>query len=182
MMPKPHAFETELAVIHNRSGNSVAIDCGCGVGSDIKYLAENGYKVVGFDVNDDAVSICRKRFENNSDIQITVSSFEGFDPIQCGILIAHNSLYFAEPELFSATWAKFTNSLEKGGVLSVNLMGKKDTWVSSFRMPVSSFTKAEIESLFEGFEVVKFSERDEDGAATVGDKHWHTYSVIAIKH
>jgi len=34
----------------NNSGNKVAIDCGCGSGSDIEYLSNQHYQVYGFDI------------------------------------------------------------------------------------------------------------------------------------
>lgn len=46
----PHSKRTEFAVRLNNSGNKVAIDCGCGSGSDIEYLSNQHYQVYGFDI------------------------------------------------------------------------------------------------------------------------------------
>ncbi|TOG28442.1 SAM-dependent methyltransferase, partial [Vibrio parahaemolyticus] len=48
---RPHSIRTERAVNLDASSIKVAIDCGCGTGSDIKYLTSQGYKVFGFDIN-----------------------------------------------------------------------------------------------------------------------------------
>ncbi|CAH1576823.1 hypothetical protein THOE12_50204 [Vibrio rotiferianus] len=39
-----------------------------------------------------------------------------------------------------------------------------------------------MEALFEDYEIVHFYERDEDGSTAVGStKHWHMFSITAIK-
>ncbi|MFC3853203.1 methyltransferase domain-containing protein [Salinispirillum marinum] len=63
---RKHAPKTELALKLNTTGLHVAVDCGCGTGSDIAYMAEQGYLVQGFDMNPDAVAICHERNEQGS--------------------------------------------------------------------------------------------------------------------
>ena len=46
----------------------IAIDCGCGAGADIEYLLAKGFKVYGFDIEDESISRCRKRFNNNKGV------------------------------------------------------------------------------------------------------------------
>jgi hypothetical protein len=42
-------------------------------------------------------------------------------------------------------------------------------------------TRAEVDALFDGFDIVRFEEQDEDGQAVSGPKHWHVFHVIAAK-
>ena len=44
---RKHLPRTEVAVRLNQSGLHVAVDCGCGTGSDIEFLAQNNYRVYG---------------------------------------------------------------------------------------------------------------------------------------
>lgn len=67
---RPHLQRTELAVKLNQSRTRVAVDCGCGTGSDIQYLAQQGYQVHGFDVNSDATELCQARFVENALVEI----------------------------------------------------------------------------------------------------------------
>ncbi|TOB47440.1 class I SAM-dependent methyltransferase, partial [Vibrio parahaemolyticus] len=76
---RPHSTRTERAVNLDASSIKVAIDCGCGTGSDIKYLISHGYKVFGFDINPDSVAICRDRFGGESSVNVAQSSFCEFD-------------------------------------------------------------------------------------------------------
>ena len=42
-LDKPHLKRTEFAMKLNESGLNVAIDCGCGTGSDISFLEQQGH-------------------------------------------------------------------------------------------------------------------------------------------
>lgn len=72
---RPHSTRTERAVNIDASSIKVAIDCGCGTGSDIKYLTSQGYKIFGFDINPDSIAICRDRFGDESSVNVVQSSF-----------------------------------------------------------------------------------------------------------
>ncbi len=75
-LSRPHSKRTEFAVRLNESNLKVATDCGCGTGSDIQYLEQQGFRVHGFDINPDSVAICRDRFGSKSLVDISESSFE----------------------------------------------------------------------------------------------------------
>ncbi len=110
-LQRRHLPRTGFVAKLNESRSRVAIDCGCGTGSDIQYLSELGYQVHGFDINPDAITICRERFENHVLVEISEASFEGFDYPKCGVVIANNSLFFADPELFFLTWQRISDCL-----------------------------------------------------------------------
>ncbi|WP_325892989.1 class I SAM-dependent methyltransferase [Grimontia sp. NTOU-MAR1] len=181
-LTRPHAMRTELAIQLNESGLNVAVDCGCGTGSDVEYLSKQDYKVFGFDVNQDSVTICRDRFGSLAQVNIEQASFETFNYPETGVIVANSSLFFADPLQFSKTWAKIESSIAIGGVFAGDFMGFKDSWAQGFRIPTTALTEQKVRDLFTNFEIVKFSERDELGKTTIGvEKHWHTYGVVAIK-
>ncbi len=181
-LSRQHSKRTELAVKLNESNTKVAIDCGCGTGSDIEYLEQHCYRVHGFDSNPDSIAICRDRFGSKSLVEITESSFEFFDYPKAGVVIANSSLFFADPARFDATWNEIKSSIEVGGVFAGDFMGVKDSWASSYRNPTTQLSGLKVRAMFSGYEIVKFSERDETAKTSLGKmKHWHTYSVVAIK-
>ncbi|EPP27932.1 class I SAM-dependent methyltransferase [Vibrio fluvialis] len=179
---RPHLRRTELAVKLNQSRTRVAVDCGCGTGSDIQYLAQQGYQVHGFDVNADAAALCKARFAENVLVEIEQAAFESFDYPKAGIVIANSSLFFANPDQFQETWHKIEACLEAGGVFAGDFMGEKDSWANNYRSPTTPLTESHVTSLFTHFDVVRFFERDESAKTALGRmKHWHTYSVVAVK-
>ena len=178
----PHLKRTEFAVKLNRSSTRVAIDCGCGTGSDMDYLHQQAYQVYGFDTNPDAVEICRQRFENCLLVEVSQDTFENYDYPRCGILMANSSLYFANPEEFSQTWQKIVAALDVGGVFVGDFMGSKDSWAAGHHCPTTPLSEAQVKALFTDFDIIRFVERDEPGVTALGNnKHWHTFSVVAVK-
>jgi SAM-dependent methyltransferase len=181
-LSRPQAKRTELAVQLNQSNLKIATDCGCGSGSDINYLERQGYQVYGFDINPDSISICRERFRSKSLVEISESSFESFDYPKSGVVIANSSLFFAEPNQFEATWSRIKSSIETGGVFAGDFMGFKDSWANNYRNHTTPLSEREVNTLFSDFEIIQLYERDEDAKTSLGRmKHWHTYSVIAVK-
>lgn len=179
---RQHSPRTELAAKLNESSFKIAIDCGCGTGSDIYYLGQLGYQIHGFDINPDSISICHDRFSHDPLVDISEASFENFDYPTCGLIVANSSLYFAEPRQFKNTWHSLTSSLVNGGVFAGDFMGKNDSWAANYRSPTTPLTKLQVLELFDGFEIIRFNERDELGKTALGKmKHWHTFSLVAVK-
>ncbi len=181
-LSRPHSKRTEFAVRLNESNLKVATDCGCGTGSDIEYLDQQGYQVYGFDINPDSVAICRDRFGSKPLVDISESLFESFDYPKSGVVIANSSLFFADPNQFGSTWSNIRSSIEIGGVFAGDFMGFKDSWANNYRSSTTLLSESEVKALFSGFEIVRFFGRDETAKTSLGRmKHWHTYSVVAVK-
>ncbi|WP_417583723.1 class I SAM-dependent methyltransferase [Nitrincola sp.] len=177
-----HSARTEQAVELNSSGFKSAIDCGCGSGSDIDYLSQQGYRVQGFDNNPEAIEICCERFGGNVMVDIACCSFEDYDYPDCGLVLAHSSLFFSDAERFSETWNKMISALQPGGVFSGDFMGIKDDWALNPQRQINAMTEQQVRGLFEPFDLVHFNERDEPGKTALGyPKHWHIFSVLAVK-
>ena len=181
-LERKHHPRTDQAISLDKTDLKRAVDCGCGTGADISYLADLGYQVVGFDQSNDAFDICQKRFEDKASVEVTQASFENFQFPESSLILANASLFFAKPERFDEIWTSLEGSLVSGGVFAGDFMGVKDDWAISHTIPITSLTKAKVMALFEGFDLIAFHERDELGQTQIGkSKHWHTYSVIAIK-
>ncbi|EAQ64383.1 SAM-dependent methyltransferase [Marinomonas sp. MED121] len=181
-LERKHHPRTEKAISIDNTALKRAVDCGCGAGADMVFLAEKGYQVFGFDQSNDAFDICHKRFEDISAVEVTQASFENFQFPESSLILANASLFFAKPESFDEIWTNLEGSLVSGGVFAGDFMGIKDDWAISHTIPITSLTKASVMALFEGFDLIAFHERDELGQTQIGkSKHWHTYSVIAKK-
>jgi len=48
--------------------SKIAIDCGCGAGSDLEQLAALGFTVYGYDFENESITRCKERFKNNSNV------------------------------------------------------------------------------------------------------------------
>ncbi|MES9912721.1 MAG: hypothetical protein ABW126_10045, partial [Candidatus Sedimenticola sp. 4PFRAG1] len=58
----------------------------------------------------------------------------------------------------------------------------KDSWAKNYCSPTTPLSESEVKALFAGFEIVRFFERDETAKTSLGRmKHWHTYSVVAMR-
>lgn len=184
MAKSPHHPMIEYAIAHHYGSTQVAIDCGCGTGRNLHYLHNLGYQVYGFDINFDAIELCRQDLKSDTLnlVQLSVCSFEQYNYPLAGIIVANNSLFFAEPNQFTQTWQNMTAALEIGGIFVGDFMGMKDDWLLKSQHTISAFSREQVEALFINFEIIKFSERDERGQTALGkQKHWHTFSVIARK-
>ena len=179
---RKNAPKTELALKLNTTGLHVAVDCGCGTGSEIAYMAEQGYRVHGFDMNPDAVAICHERFGDNSLVDVSEASFENFEYPEAGVIIANSSLFFAEPTCFLRTWHAIASSLCVGGVFAGDFMGTEDDWASGYRRETTPLAEAQVRELFSNFDIIRFHERNEQGSTALGRmKRWHTYTVVAVR-
>jgi SAM-dependent methyltransferase len=181
-LARPHSNTTAIALNANQSSRLVAIDCGCGAGSDIQYLLDHGYQVHGFDLNPDAIAMCKQRFVDQPNVTLTESSFEAFDYPNADVIVAHSSLYFADPDCFATTWRRLTRSLDVGGVFAGDFMGQNDDWASNHHTTTMPLTTSAVKALFQGFDVISFDEREQNAKTSLGKmKHWHTYRVVAMK-
>ncbi|KEQ17302.1 class I SAM-dependent methyltransferase [Endozoicomonas numazuensis] len=179
----PHKQRTEAAVAQNQSGSLVALDCGCGTGSDTAYLLSQSYSVVAFDINQESVEFCSKRFADESAVTIHCTDFESFTYPDAGLVVANASLFFAHPESFPIIWQKIRAAIPIGGVFCGDFLGPEDEWLEDKRHILTPLSEQEVKALFDGFEILEFSERNRRGPTARGpEKHWHTFSVIARKN
>ena len=56
-------------------GERIAIDCGCGAGSDIAFLRSKGFTVYGFDVEEESIKRCAKRYGSDDKVFLSCSDF-----------------------------------------------------------------------------------------------------------
>jgi len=108
----------------------IAIDCGCGAGADIKYLLARGYQVYGFDIEDESISRCKKRF-NNKDVILSKAGFSSYKYPRASLVVADASLFFCPKTEFDYVWSNIYECLYPNGIFCGSFLGPEDTMTGS---------------------------------------------------
>jgi len=166
----------------------IAIDCGCGAGSDIEYLAKLGFTVYGYDVEEESITRCKARFKNNTNVVLSCDSFSTFNYPKASLVVADASLFFCPENEFDFVWHEIYECLFVGGIFCGSFLGPYDTMASasnskeSFWPDSLVFQESEARSLFKNYEVCSFTEHQLSGETAQGVPHdWHIFSVVAKK-
>jgi len=164
-----------------RDGSApLAIDLGCGDGTDTVALLEAGWRVLAIDSSPDFPGYLLPRVrlpEQRDRLELQVADFRTADLPRCDLLHAGFSLFFCPPADFPAVWRRVRAALAPGAVLSVHLLGPEDSWHD---WPgVTTHDRAEVADLLSGLHVVTVQEVHEDGWSFAGEKHWHRWHILA---
>jgi len=166
----------------------IAVDCGCGAGSNIEQLVTRGFTVYGYDIEEESISRCKERFKENSKVFLSRDSFSTFNYPRASLVLADASLFFCPKNEFADVWHKIYECLFAGGVFCGSFLGPDDTMASPsysqepFWANSLVFRQDEVKSLFENYEICSFNEHKLSGHTTQGVPHdWHIFSVVARK-
>ena len=166
----------------------IAVDCGCGAGSDIAYLRNKGFTVHAFDIEDKSIKLCKERFEDDEQVFLSKDSFNSYDYPKSRLLVADASLFFCLESEFEHVWAKMIKSLDKDGIFCGSFLGSNDTMAGpdydkeAFWPHVLVFNEESLRAKFSMCEVLRFTEHNVSGETPQGIPHqWHIYSVVAVK-
>ncbi len=166
----------------------IAIDCGCGAGADIEYLVATGFKVYGFDIEDEAIARCNKRFKNNNDVILTKADFSSYQYPRASLVVADASLFFCPKTEFKYVWNNIYECLYPDGIFCGSFLGPEDTMAgpvnnkSTFWPDTSVFYEKEVKEVFKNYDICRFTEHKTSGKTPQGIPHdWHIYSVVARK-
>ena len=170
-------------------GPKVAIDCGCGAGSDIAFLRANEFLVHAFDVESESIARCRKRFRDDGNVILSQDSFSTFDYPSVSLISADASLFFCPETEFGEVWRKITESLLPRGIFVGSFLGPEDTMAGSeykreaFWPEVLVVSEERVRYWLNGFKIMSFTEHKTSGEITDGVPHqWHVFSVVARKN
>ncbi len=169
-------------------GSRIAIDCGCGAGSDIAYLRDNGFTVHAFDIESEAISRCQDRFSGDDGVFLSQDSFSTFNYPEASLIVADASLFFCPEGEFADVWEKICSALLPSGIFVGSFLGPEDTMAGpgydrdAFWPDVLVASEHLVMEWFRSFEIISFKEHRKSGRAPGGDRHsWHIYSVVARK-
>ncbi|WP_371372927.1 class I SAM-dependent methyltransferase [Thalassotalea aquiviva] len=178
-------FALENVTVH---ASKIAIDCGCGAGSDIAYLRSKGFTVYAFDIEKESISRCSKRFKGDDRVILSTNSFSTFSYPKASLVVADASLFFCPKQDFSLVWHKITKALVTGGIFSGSFLGPKDTMAGpdydkeAYWSDTLVMNEPSIKQMFKNYEILKWCEHDLSGKSSDGTTHhWHIFSVVARK-
>ncbi|SEB36356.1 Methyltransferase domain-containing protein [Paramicrobacterium humi] len=170
--PRPNLLLALKAWGDRPPGN--AIDLGAGDGVDSRALAEAGWRVTALD----GEPRIAQELRDVSGVEIVVRRFEQLDELAASDLVFSGfALPFCPPEHFEALWQKIRASLRPGGLLAVELFGVNDEWAG--RASMTFHSRAQVERMLDGLEIVHLEEAERDGRSFDGPKHWHVFHVVA---
>ena len=157
----------------------VAIDVGCGDGTETLALLARGWTVIAVDRAPEAIARLRASVppEDSSRLSTFVAPFHELELPDADFVYAGLSLPFCEPREFDEVWRRLATALRPLGVFAGHFFGPHDTWAGTPGMTFQ--TREEVELLLHDFDVHLLQEQDEDGVAVSGPKHWHVFHVIA---
>jgi len=160
---------------------TIAIDLGCGDGSETLALLASGWTVVAIDGAPQAIARLRASVPEDEAARLTtfVGRFHEVALPDAGFIYAGLSLPFCAPDEFVDVWRAVTRALCDGGTFAGHFFGPNDSWASTPDMTFQ--TREELATLLTGFDVHLLREQDEDAPAVSGPKHWHVFHVVATK-
>ncbi|MCW8195403.1 class I SAM-dependent methyltransferase [Proteobacteria bacterium 005FR1] len=170
-------------------GPKIAIDCGCGAGSDIAFLRDKGFTVHAFDIEPEAVARCQKRFSGDEKVTLCQARFSTFDYPRASLVGADASLFFCPEREFDEVWKKITDAILPGGLFVGSFLGPEDTMAGpgydkdAFWPEVLVADERRVRRWLERFEIVSFTEHKSSGVTVTGTRHdWHIFAVVARKN
>lgn len=157
----------------------LAVDLGCGEGTDALALLERGWSVLAIDVESAGLAALRARVPaaHAGRIRVVCAFFADAALPPAQLIHAGYSLPFCPPRQFPAVWTHIRRALVPGAIFAGQLFGVRDSWAGDPDMTFQ--TRAEVISLLDGLEILDLDETESDGEAYSGPKHWHTYDVLA---
>lgn len=168
----------------NEEDRGFAIDMGCGDGIETVALLEEGWRVLAIDGEATAVNLLRAKVSSahQPNLETRVASFaDALDLPPADFIYAGYSLPFCPPEAFDTLWQTIIDALRPGGRFAGQLFGMNDSWAKN---PYLTFHTAEqIDALLSDDDLIVeyLEEREEDGEALKGPKHWHLFHIIVRK-
>jgi SAM-dependent methyltransferase len=156
-----------------------AIDLGCGTGADSRAMLERGWSVFATDAEQEAIARLRRRVPDDlaARLETAVARMEDVELPRADLVWAHFSIFFCRPEAFPDVWAKVIGAIVPGGRFAGQILGDRDAWAPNG--DISAFARDEALALFDGLEVERFDEVEEDGDVSGEQKHWHYFYAVA---
>ena len=141
----------------------LAIDLGCGEGTDALELLARGWLVLAVDAEPAGLALLRARIPPAAAgrIRVLCASFAEADLPSAHLIHAGFSLPFCPPQEFPALWARIRRALAPGGIFAGQLFGTGDTWADDPDMTFHARHQAE--TLLDGLDILRLEETDETG-------------------
>ena len=159
-----------------------SIDIGCGQGTDVGELLNQGWDVLAVDKELEAEKIIIDRFSkfHGKKLITQVQKMESIIIPEITLVNASFSLPFCNPNKFSNLWSEITAKLSIGGIFCGQLFGLEDSWASNNNMTFHH--RNSLDSLFNNFRIHLLHEENKISKTSSGEeKNWHIFHLVAIK-
>jgi len=170
-------------------GEKIAIDCGCGAGSDIAFLRSQDFIVHAFDKEEESISRCEKRFKHDAGVHLSQADFNTYNYPDASLIVADASLFFCGQDEFDQVWHSITNALLPKGIFCGSFLGPEDTMAgadydkAAYWPDVLVLSEAQVKHVFKAYEIESFIEHRSSGHTPDGKAHqWHIFSVVAKRY
>lgn len=179
----PHAHLRQALEHLSPDLPKTAIDMGCGTGRDAVYLVDQGFRVLAFDPEPEAIDELERHIKDHPTLEPVQAHFHTFDYEPVSLINASASLFFCEAMHFDEVWNQVRQAIHPGGLFCGHFLGPDDSWTELDVFSGITFGAQDLKARFDSFEILYLHERNEPGVTAVGDsKHWHVWTVIAKKH
>ena len=163
----------------------LALDLGCGSGSDSLELLRQGWQVTSIDKSEEGINFLKAQIEDDDSIEIKNTSFEDMKLLKNNydLIYSRYALYFCQKTNWQSVWKEIKESLKSGGMISMHLFGINDGFKNSKRHgDMTFFSKDDIKETFKEFKIIFEHEDEHDAKSAVGQmKHWHVFTIVAQK-
>jgi SAM-dependent methyltransferase len=158
----------------------VAVDLGCGDGTETLALLGAGWSVIAIDESADAIERVKigASLGGWDRVQVQQASFDQAMLPPADLIYAGLSLPFCPPDVFPQLWQKIRQALHPGGCFAGHFFGVRDGWADN---PEWTFhTGEQVQSLLDGLQIQYFQEAEDDRPSVFeAMKHFHYFEVIA---
>lgn len=158
----------------------LAIDAGCGEGTETRHLLVNGWRVLAIDADPAAEARVRAGLTAGqlARLSFRLARFEDLGELPAADLVYSTfALPFCDPSAFPALWSGIRASLKPGAWFAGELFGPHDSWFG--RADMNFHTSDEVHALLAGLAVHTLDEDDRTGRSAFGPRHWHVFHIIA---
>lgn len=156
----------------------LAIDLGCGEGTDTRSLLAQGWQVLAIDAEAEAIERLQHSLTvtPNEALRTQIADARTLALPDCDLLYAGLSLPFNHPDDFPELWQRCWRAVKPKGIFAAHLFGDRDGWAHN---PTRTFhTHAQAKALVTQAEVLHFEEREFEGHSALGPKHWHWFEFV----
>lgn len=178
-----HRPIVEMALKHLGKLPKIAIDCGCGAGSESSFLLNQNFTVYAFDPCIEAKNICLERLRENNNFFFSNEIFENYKFPQSSLIIVLYSLFFCSSHVLNDVLKRMKNALNTEGILLLQFLGKDDAWAIDCPEKFLGFEKKQLEDMFsEDFDMLFIDELKGNKPLANGSlKFWNIYTLILKK-